>query len=212
MRNIIAIVFCLSSASLAVAQKNTEENKNYSLSANFGIGITKFAVTGFETDEYPALVSRLGVGIAKTIIDRFQVASGFNIYYREKSKSPLVDEIYWYGKGSLYPLLDKTATRRHIAFEIPITVHYLLTGARSVNLGLLYRKWQPKDQSPVSFLASQNELGLTFGLSQKVIERISLGVDIFIGFKDFDPTLILGASTDVVIRDRSGLFSIAYAL
>lgn len=135
-----------------------------------------------------------------------------NVYFRAKSKSPLVDEIYWYGKGSLYPLLDKTATQRHIAFEVPITVHYVLTGDRSVNLGLLYRKWQPKDHRPISFLASQNELGLTFGLSQKVIERIRLGLDFFIGFKDFDPSLTIGSSTNVVIRDRSALFSIAYAL
>jgi|GEM_PF-4113244 hypothetical protein len=213
MRHIIVIVFCLSSAFLATAQTNSEESKTYNLSAKVGVGITKFAVTGFETDDYPAIATRLGFAISKTVIgNRILVESGLNVYFRAKSKSPLVDEIYWYGKGSLYPLLDKTATQRHIAFEVPITVHYVLTGDRSVNLGLLYRKWQPKDHRPISFLASQNELGLTFGLSQKVIERIRLGLDFFIGFKDFDPSLTIGSSTNVVIRDRSALFSIAYAL
>lgn len=213
MKPFIFIAFYLCSACFAYSQTSTEEKKSYNLSAKFGIGITKFAVTGFETEDYPAMATRLGFAISKTVIgNRILVESGLNFYFRAKSKSPLVDEIYWYGKGSLYPLLDKTATQRHVAFEVPISFRYILSGDKSVNLGLLYRKWQPKDHRPISFLASQNELGLTFGLSQKVIERISLGLDFFIGFKDFDPTLIIGSSKNVVIRDRSALFSIAYAL
>lgn len=51
MRHIIVIVFCLSSAFLATAQTNSEESKTYNLSAKVGVGITKFAVTGFETED-----------------------------------------------------------------------------------------------------------------------------------------------------------------
>ena len=213
MRHIIVAVFCLSSASFAIAQTNSEENKSFNLSAKLGIGITKFAVTGFETEDYPAIATRLGLGISKFIIgNRVLVESGLHVYFRAKSKSPLVDEVYWYGKGALLPTLDDTATQRHFAFEVPITIKYLLSGNRAVNTGLVVRKWQPKDQDPVSMLASQIELVYTIGINQQIIKDLNIGLDIFIGFKDFYPGLVIGSSGGIVVKNRSAVFSLAYAL
>ncbi|WP_296619057.1 hypothetical protein [Marivirga sp.] len=125
MNPFIFISFYLCSACFAYSQTNSEENKSYNLSAKLGIGITKFAVTGFETEDYPAMATRLGFAISKAVIgNRILVESGLNVYFRAKSKSPMVDEIYWYGKGAPLPLLDETATERHVAIEMPITVRY----------------------------------------------------------------------------------------
>jgi hypothetical protein len=211
MKLLVFITFYLSSTSLMYSQANTDENKSYNLSAQFGMGITKFAVTGFETEDYPTMVTRLGVGVSKNIIgNRILVESGINVYFRAKSKSPLVDEIFWYGKGALLPTLDDTATQRHFAFEIPIRIKYLLSGYRSISTGLVLRKWQPKDQDPVSLLASQTELGCILGISQQIIKDFSIGCDVFIGFKDFYPGLVIGSSGGIVIKNRSALFSVAY--
>ncbi|ADR23371.1 hypothetical protein MATR_27790 [Marivirga tractuosa] len=212
MKSFIFIVFYLCSVGFVYSQKNSEENKSYNLSAKFGIGITKFAVVGFETEDYPAMATRLGFAISKTVIgNRILVESGLNFYYRAKSKSPLVDEIYWYGKGALFPTLDDTATQRHFAFEVPIIIKYLLTGNKSINTGIIVRKWQPKDQDPVSLLASQTELGCVLGISQQIIKDLSIVCDIFIGFKDFYPGLVIGSSGGIMVKNRSALFSIAYS-
>ncbi|WP_340152358.1 hypothetical protein [uncultured Marivirga sp.] len=214
MRLIVFLGFYLSSVCFAYSQTNTDKNKNYNLFAKFGMGITKFAVSGYETEDYPAMVNRIGFGISKTIIgNRVLIESGLNFYFRAKSKSPLVDEIFWYGKGALLPLLDDTAIQRNLAFEVPIMIKYLLGGNRSINTGLIVRHWQPKDQDPVSLLASQTELGYTVGINQQIVKDFSIGCDVFIGFKDFYPGLVVfGSSGGIEIKNRSALFSIAYAL
>jgi hypothetical protein len=211
MRLHVLIVFHLSVASFAYGQENSEEKNSYNLSVNFGMGITRFTVSGFDTEDYPAMGTRLGFGISKTVIGRFQVASGINIYFRAKSKSPLVDRIYWYRKGSLLPTLNETATQRHIAFELPISVRYLLDVNWSVNTGLIIRQWGPKDHNPLSLLASQTELVYTFGLKQQVTEHFSVGLDFYIGFKDFYPGGVIGSPGNIVIKNRSALLSLAYA-
>lgn len=212
MRLILLIVFYLLSASFVHAQKNKEKKNSYNFSVNFGMGLTKFDISGFDTEDYPAMASRLGVGISKTVIGRFQVESGINLYFRAKSKSPLKDEIYWYGKGSILPTIHDTATQPHFAFEVPISLGYILKGNRSVSTGLLLRKWGPKDETPVSHFATKAELGYTLGLNQKVLQQFTIGLDIFIGFKDFYPGNVIGSSGDIVVKNRSALLSLSYAL
>ncbi|SMG34175.1 hypothetical protein SAMN05661096_02230 [Marivirga sericea] len=117
MKLILFITFYLCSMCFIYSQSHSEQNKTYNFSANVGVGITKFAVTGFETEDYPAMATRIGFSVSRNVIgNRVQLQSGINLYFRAKSKSPLVDEIYWYGKGSLFPTLDDTATQRHFAF------------------------------------------------------------------------------------------------
>jgi hypothetical protein len=199
--------------SFIYSQSNSEQNKTYNFSANVGVGINKFAVTGFETEDYPSMATRIGFDISRNIIgNRVQLQSGINLYFRAKSKSPLVDEIYWYGKGSRLPLFDATATKRHIAFEIPITIRYLLRGNRTMNMGLIIRQYGPKKSTEINLLASQTEIGFTAGISQKVIKDFSIGLDIFIGLNDFYHIGIIGSTGDVKVKNRSALFSIAYAL
>jgi hypothetical protein len=101
MKLLVLLVFYLSVASFAGAQENSGKKNCYNLSVNSGVRITKFAVSAFDTEDYPAMGIRKGVGISKTLMNRFQVASGINIYLRAESKSPLVDRIYWYRRGSL---------------------------------------------------------------------------------------------------------------
>jgi len=213
MKPLLFFAIYIWSAGFVYSQKNSEENKTYNLSAKFGIGITKFAVTGFETEDYPAMATRLGFAISKAVIgNRVLVESGLNAYLRAKSKSPLVEEIYWYGKGSRLPLFDATATERHVAFEIPFTLKYLMRGDKSLNTGLILRQYGSKKPKEVNLLASQTELGFTIGIAQKVINDFSIGLDIFIGLNDFYHIGIIGSTGDVKVKSRSALFSIAYAL
>ncbi len=209
MRLIVLILLFLHNSFSLFSQTNNEESRSYNLSAKVGVGITKFAVSGFDTEDYPAMATRIGAVISKNIIgNRFQVESGMNVYFRGKSKSPLVDEIFWYGKGARLPPLDETATQRHIAFEIPIMIKYLWSGSRSMNTGLIIRQWGPKDHK--SFLASQTEVGAIIGINQKVIKHFSIGLDFYLGFKDFFSGGAISSSGGISIRERSALFSIAY--
>ncbi|MGM0581322.1 MAG: hypothetical protein ACQETL_11620 [Bacteroidota bacterium] len=212
MKPIVIIFFYLCSASLLFAQTKSEQNKTYNFSASLGMGINKFAVTGFETEDYPSMVTRLGIGVSRNVIsNRVQLQSGINLYFRAKSKSPMVDDIYWYGKGSWLPFLDETATTRHLAFEIPITIRYLLRGDRSVSTGLLLRRYGPDKPHSRNLLASDTEIGLTIGIAQKVISNFSIGIDVFVGLNDFYHIGIIGTTGDVKVKSRSALFSIAYA-
>lgn len=212
MKIILFIAFYFCSICFLYSQRNNENDNPYNFSASLGMGINKFAVTGFDTEDYPAMATRLGFAISKTVIgNRILVESGLNFYFRAKSKSPLVDGIHWYGKGAPLPTLDDTATQRHFAFEVPITIKYLLSGNRSVNTGLIVRQWGPKDQDPVSHMASKTELGYTIGINQQIIKDFSFGIDIFIGFKDFYPGGVIGSSGGIKVKNRSALFSIAYA-
>jgi hypothetical protein len=124
MRLIVLIFIFLSSAYLVFAQENSEKKNKYKFSLNYGMGLTKFHISGFDTEDYPAIITRLGVGVSRTLIGRFQVESGINLFYRAKSKSPLVDRIYWYGKGQILPSLHDTATQPHLTFEVPISIGY----------------------------------------------------------------------------------------
>jgi hypothetical protein len=53
-------------------------------------------------------------------------------------------------------------------------------------------------------------LGCILGISQQIIKDFSIGCDVFIGFKDFYPGLVIGSSGGIVIKNRSALFSVAY--
>ena len=213
MKPFLFIAIYLCSASFVYPQAKSEQNKTYNFSANVGVGINKFVVTGFETEDYPSIATRLGFSVSRNVIgNRVQLKSGINLYFRAKSKSPLVDEIYWYGKGSRLPLFDATATKRHVAFEIPIIIRYLLRGNRTMNMGLIIRQYGPKKSTEINLLASQTEIGFTAGISQKVIKDFSIGLDIFIGLNDFYHIGIIGSTGDVKVKNRSALFSIAYAL
>lgn len=213
MKLILFITFYLCSICFVYSQSKSEQNKTYNFSANVGVGINKFAVTGWETEDYPSMATRLGFGVSRNVIgNRVQLQSGLNLYFRAKSKSPLVDEIYWYGKGSRLPLLNATATKRHLAYEIPITIRYLLRGNRALNTGLILRMYAPnKTEHHLDLLASLTEVGYTVGISQKVIKDFSIGLDIFIGLNDFYHIGIIGSTGDVKVKNRSALFSIAYA-
>lgn len=212
MKLILFITFYLCSMCFIYSQSNCGQNKIYNFSANLGVGINKFAVTGWETEDYPSMATRLGFSVSRNVIgNRVQLQSGMNLYFRAKSKSPLVDEIYWYGKGSRLPLFDATATKRHIAFEIPIFIRYLLRDNRAVNTGLILRQYGAnKKDYHLDLLASQTEIGFTAGISQKVIKDISIGLDIFIGLNDFYHIGIIGRTGDVKVKSRSALFSVAY--
>lgn len=211
MRPILLIIISLFSASLVFAQENSEKKCKYKFSLNYGMGLTKFHITGFDTEDYPAIITRLGVGVSRTLIGRFQLESGIHLFFRAKSKSPLVDRIYWYGKGQMLPSVHDTATQPHFAFDIPISIRYFFNDNCSLATGLLMRKWGPKNEDPVSHFATKAELGYTLGLRQKVIQRFSVGLDIFIGFRDFYPGRVIGSSGGIVVKNRSALLSLSYA-
>ncbi|MGJ3234860.1 hypothetical protein [Marivirga sp.] len=211
MKLILFITFYLYSTCFIYSQIESEQNKTYNLSAIVGAGINKFAVTGFETEDYPSMVTRLGFCVSRNVIsNRFQLQSGINLFFRAKSQSPMVDDIYWYGKGSWLPFLDETATTRHLAFEFPITLRYLLRGDRSVSTGLLLRRYGPDKPHSRNLLASDTEIGLTIGIAQKVISNFSIGLDVFVGLNDFYHIGIIGTTGDVKVKSRSAFFSVAY--
>jgi hypothetical protein len=74
------------------------------------------------------------------------------------------------------------------------------------------RKWGPKNHGPVSHFATKAEIGYTLGLNQKVIQHFSIGLDIFIGFRNFYPGSVIGSSGGIVVKNRSALISLSYAL
>ncbi|MGK7391287.1 MAG: hypothetical protein ACNS60_13105 [Candidatus Cyclobacteriaceae bacterium M2_1C_046] len=210
MKLIVFIAFYIFSTCFVFSQASTEKNNRYNLSAKIGIGATKFDVSGFLTEDYPALVVRMGGSISKAIIgNSLQLESGLSIYYRAKSKSPLKNDIYWYGKGSSLPRLHETAIQRHIAFEVPISVRYLLKGGRSVNAGFMVRKWSANDL--VDLFASQTEFAYILGVNQRILTDFIIGIDVDLGITDFYHGQVIGGSGGIVIKNKSALISLAYA-
>jgi len=212
MRIIILISIYISSVQFACAQEKKETTSDYNFSINYGIGLTIFDISGFETDSYPALLTRIGVGVSRNVTQRIMIESGIRLNFRAKSKSPLKDGIFWHGNGLLLLTLDETATQRHFALEFPIYVHYILDANRSINTGIIIRRWGPKDQTPVSYFASQTEIGCALGLTQRIFNRFSIGLDLFIGLKDFYPGGVVGNAGDISVKNRSAMFSLSYAL
>jgi len=134
--------------------------------------------------------------------------SGLNIYYRAKSKSPLKDKIYYYGKGSLLPRLDETAIERHIATEVPLSVRYLLNGGRSVSAGLIVRNWGPTDLAG-DLLKSMTEFGYIVMVNQRIFTDFTVGLDFYWGLSDLYLGSVLG-SGGINIKNRAVQVSLGY--
>lgn len=207
---ITCIALCLLSAHFLYGQTNEDKNSPYTFSGKIGIGRTKFDVKGFLTEDYPALVVRLGGGISRPIIGRrLLLVSGLNIYYRAKSKSPLKDEIYYYGKGSLLPRLDDTASKKtHLAFEIPLSIRYLLNGGRSMSAGLIVRNWGPTDLAG-DLLKSMTEFGYIVMVNQRIFTDFTVGLDFYWGLSDLYLGSVLGAG-GINIKNRAVQVSLGY--
>ncbi|WKK83032.2 hypothetical protein [Marivirga arenosa] len=188
MKTTLAFILFLCSPIITNAQLEPEPVKPVQFAAKIGIGLTAFHVTGYHTENYPATAIRLGGMITKPVInDRFKIGLGYNIFYRDKSESPL-DGIYYYGRGNPLHRLDDTAIQRHLAFEFPITFHYSLSYSQSVSAGFMLRQWAPSKK--VDLLSSQTEYGIVIGFKQNLVMGMSVGIDLHTGFDFYDALLV----------------------
>jgi hypothetical protein len=213
MKNILSLIFLFSLLN-GYAQTKEKFLNQCDLRVKAGVGLARFQITNYYTENYLTSSFRTGVDITKNVFkDKFQVESGFNFYLRTKTTPFLIDHgpgrNYYYGKGGLLHLLEETAIQHHFALEIPLSLRYFLNHGKSVSLGLILREWLPKKN--VDLLSSQTELALTGSIYQKLLWNLSLGLELHMGLKDLYPILNVG-SGDIIVRSQAATIILAYDL
>lgn len=170
----LSILLLFSSFS-AYSQK---ENKNY-YSVFFAPAYSRFDVTQQKTAYYPTLELRSGSSINRNISKRWALSTGINFCLKLKQKSYVKHGNAYYGRGSLNPNIDETASKRsHYAFEVPLMLRFYHSDRVAFNMGVMARFWGPSDLN-TDILASRQELGILVGGTKKITDKLCVGIDIY---------------------------------
>jgi len=169
------------------AQKQHEATPNkYQLSVAFAIARSTFEVQDIASPKYPSLELRCGLGISRSIGNRFELKAGYYAGMKIKRDS------YFYGPNHQFthepgaiPGLDEAASdRNHWVSDIPVQVLFKPLRSRiTLMAGLNARFWAPGNNQ-VDVLTGLHEFGVLSGVWYQVATRIKLGIDYYHGLSD----------------------------
>lgn len=193
MKHLLIIVCLLQLPHFLSAQTNYSTTHKWTFNVVAGIGRARFETKRILVEDYPTLEVRLGCQVSRVLFRRMRVTSGMNFCFRSKRESHFRNNVY-HGRGMPLLFLDETASEKnHTACEVPLMVGGTVRRtATTINAGLMSRFWAPNNLAGDA-LKSQTEFGYLAGISQRILSRLSLGIDFYWGITNLNHVYVNGA-------------------
>lgn len=198
LKRTITVLLILSSTRVLSQHLSDSTSTKYHKSLILAVGRSYFHVTNIQTESFPCWNLRAGARLSKQITSFAAWSVGFNVVVK-------------FGRDSYYrggytgtrvpiPLLDDTATRSHLAFELPVEMILKLFKGSRIRLGVMGKSWYTNDYSG-DVLRSQREVGAIAGISRDISTKFALSINGYLGLTAL-PTGVIGFSSNPAIKYR----------